>query len=265
MRINNLIKNSVIMLFFALFMSNISISGSNICQEILGIHGSEADPECKSFIENIIKELNMQDYNIKIYKMDDRTIAKFGYKNAFVFFNNIYISQDYFKSIPNDVKRFLIGHELMHIKKNHISKNLIFNLAFITASTWAGYSISKYLDKKFKSKDQDKQNDNTILQKIKNSITTRVVIAPTTFIATSAICKMFSRYCEKEADRESALNLNSTEGGIKFFEDLENDRIYIESHLIGKKPSIFSRWTSRLFSTHPTNEERIKLLKNLTK
>jgi len=82
-------------------------------------------------INNIAKEIDLHE-SIVIRKMNVQAMKAFGYHNAFacypqlllgcITFNkpHVFISEGFIEDLSPEEQRFIIGHELVHIKKHHI-------------------------------------------------------------------------------------------------------------------------------------------------
>lgn len=199
----------------------------------------KANPKIEEFVRSIAKELHItKDFDIGI--MNNQTVYSLGGANAACAGNKLILLGPYFlDSLSETERRFLIGHELVHLKRNHFFKNLFFPFALFF-SLIPIHSLSK--NKLFK-----------ITSEIKGDIFSLlywVISINGILLARQAL----SRYHEYEADRESALALKNIEGGILFFKNVK--KIY-SSH-----PS-HSNENSKWLASHPSNEDRIKRLENL--
>lgn len=258
--LNLYIQNFIKTLLLIFGFSFVNIRAENKNDSVLNSMGdmyvdpAGLDPNCKMFIEDVIKELNMQDYDIEICKMNQLAINKIGYKNAFVLFNRLYVSEDFFKSLQYDVKKFLIAHELMHIKNNHSYKILAVNFisSIVPIAIMINYALNKIKNSSNKNQDLSKE------QKIKDSVLNSFLTIPISFLSLRLLNRAFSRYCEKQADRDAVLNLKSIKGGLGLFEEFKVDQE------MNKKPESFiKKYLLSWFLTHPSHDERIKFLKNL--
>jgi Zn-dependent protease with chaperone function len=191
----------------------------------------------EEFVRSLIKRLGIEK-EIIIKKMNLNGFNKFGWANAFAYQvigykDHIFISESFFKQLTEGEQIFLIGHELMHIKKDHIriqtiSQRVGFPLALIAAGYLSHYHI------------------------------------PSRILRPSLICGLLignvylqqalSRACEREADKESAQQLNSAEGGISFFKRLQT---------LEPPQRLLTYYIRALFGTHPNNQERITYLEKI--
>lgn len=238
-------KTCFIIILFHLFINNYLISKKHDGLEFKNIYGNEElKDENKEFIINIIKKFGMQGYNIKIYKMNDLAIKKFGCNNAFVYFNNMYISENFFESLTEGSKKFLIGHELIHIKKGHAKKVALLNIISLLSWLISSEFITSYINENCLSKSN----------KIVKEIGMRFIIFTINRALHDLFIAAFMRHCEKEADSQAALSLNVIEDGIKFLNEFLNE---------DQNKNKILAFINSFFSTHPSIKTRIKLLENI--
>lgn len=240
----------ILILIIILFYTENNLNAKKTNNYHIQTYGQEKlKTENEEFIKNLIKEFSMENYNIKIYKMNSTSIKQMGYKNAFVISNLLYISENFFEELTHDAKRFIIAHELMHIKNNHGGKQIIISIASIISTITLYITLSDYIDKNYLSPYLETLNIN---KRFKKFISSKFIVLPSVMTLSKLIQKAFSRQCEKEADEQAALNLKSIKGAI----DLFNEYPKI------KKNKILA-FIKSFLSTHPSMEERIKLLKKI--
>lgn len=218
-------------------------------RQFCGIH--DASPEVTDEIKTILRSIHVEDVDsihIKRLSIIGRRI--YGEKNAFVwtypgFPRFLYISEDWFKTLSPEEKRFIIGHEGMHLKLNHIPARLKAYGLSITGATLSGCGFGYLL--------------HTVIYpnhgKLPSIIGGTYAGFVTLNIFQSFLLKMY-REQELEADRESALALQCIEGGCKFFDALQQNEDAIEAELPQRPYLVNMRKQMRLNMTHPTNEAR---------
>lgn len=186
-------------------------------QEQFGDQPVDASQE--AFVQTIAQEMGITE-PIILRKMNTQTLHLFGYWNAcalFPLFGNciplsnqpfLYISQGFFEDLTPQEQRFLIGHELIHIKERHARLyNLFFFMAiFITIIL---FTLLRKL----------------IIRGIERYINSRHFIAVIFFAllsmslwVPSLIGLWYRRHIEWQADIQSIAALQSYDGGIKLME-----------------------------------------------
>lgn len=216
----------------------------------------------ENFIRDIIQELGMSQ-DIKVFKMSSEEIKKYGRNNAFVTDKKeMYISEDFFNELNNEEKRFLVGHELMHLKLEHAQKRnlqlFMSSLVLYFVGHFSEYYIKKnYGDRYFNGKIRSKKE--IYIHNLKSGLISLASGLGFGAISTS-ILLFFNRKRELEADRESVLKLKCFDGGINFFKKMKKE---IESSF-SESPTIY-KFLFSITSTHPDHKTRIKQIKNLKK
>lgn len=133
---------------FLLCVSLLRVTTGLVASDSSNLQNDEAtiSLEMEKFIRNIQREVGMESYDIKIipYK-EENAEAGFCYTENDVFLI-MKINESWLKKYSLDGQRFTIGHELMHIKREHVfkmkelscswpllSKNIILAINFIFA------------------------------------------------------------------------------------------------------------------------------------
>ena len=199
-------------------------------------------PETEAFVCSIQKELGLEKKHIRILSMSNLAQRHFGRMNAFVtYFNSLVISEKWFKSLPDNQKRALIGHELMHIKKRHILKKFCFDRLI-------GLMIRSLTSKCL-------GEDNGIA-------------LPTFILLYLYLIFWYSRHTEREADMASAKELNCAALSCDLFKYFKEETTDPESRFAIKRILSKIRNTllyplEKFFATHPSLDERINYLNKL--
>lgn len=214
------------------------------------------DQKYEEEIRSIAKEVGLTTpFNIR--RMNRQALLIFGYHNAFVQYATfigipvgvpyLFASQGLFEDIFPEERRFLIGHELMHIKLGHIPSvltltyalNLFLALLFLILfsrifgnNNLKGVGLRKYLNFK--------------------SIFPKATLFLVLVIASDAISIAYRRYNEWDADCNSVKCLASAGGGLKLI-----DRWQTEFNL----PE-HNKWCG-IFSSHPSCAERRKYISEI--
>ena len=92
--------------------------------------------------------------------MNCNALLRFGYHNAFVVFPLVlqcipigttpflFISEDFFEDLSSSEQRFLIGHEMVHIKKQHFRYLNLFLYMLFIALLLIGFLIQRYINRR---------------------------------------------------------------------------------------------------------------------
>lgn len=172
--------------------------------------------QTEEFIRGIQKELGMNSCKI--------TIKNLRQENAMVItipFSGRYImalNEKWFNTFSEEARRFIIGHEFMHIKYKHVGKKVA--LSFV----WPSLD-SIFMPKLYK------------LFRYSN-------------VPKHLFLLWYSRKNEKEADLACAKKLHCANGGIEFFESLNQRQV--------KGPSPVA-----ILCDHPLDNARLKYLQEL--
>lgn len=239
--------------------------------------------ENEDIIKNILNNLDMNDYTIEARRMSYLAQKILGHVNAFAlgtkFFAYLFISEDWFDTLPLQEKEALIRHELMHIKKNHSFKKLRFYaFSFIGLSllakiinnrihTWAYQPLStkEYINK-VDSNDHFTQN---VLDTKKVAIAQpmqRAIELCFATIGTKLLQLRYSRICEQEADIEAAKTMSNKQDYINLLTNLsEGQEENIRSKFKLKQTiSDYLEPITKLLRTHPSSQERIAYIKEIS-
>ncbi|HJZ23591.1 MAG TPA: M48 family metallopeptidase [Candidatus Babeliales bacterium] len=205
--------------------------------------GVESLPDEKvSFIRGIAKELGVTQ-KFEIRKMNSHAMRTFGLYNALAYFDRyLFVSEHFFDKLDFHEQRFLIGHELMHIKQccayRHFSLFCglaSFNLVFLISTIILGQQKNKKL---------------ALLSGTINLVGLMIL---------QPLVRAHARMLEKEADLYSAKILGEVQGGISF---LEKFSTLTKDHPLQGQYD-YSSWFKRIFASHPSFPERQKYLKNI--
>lgn len=216
--------------------------------EALGYLALSTDNE--QFIKTIIDDLKMQDYCIEIRGMSNHAKQAFGRTNAFVmpsiFFNKkshsyLYVSEEWFETLPQDAKDGLIRHELMHLREDHVQQKIKF---LLLSSLGAGILTGLI--------------NEMILRRVHPATQPIVTVGALLLIA------KHSRSCEKEADIEAAKTMDNKHGLVDLFENIKDNTQDPESKYAFKRciNNFFEAILAPL-SSHPELDERIEYIENL--
>ncbi len=231
-------------------IDRIKNTSSNLVSKIFNFGQEKLDEKNEDFIKSMIKRFKMDNFNINIFKMNNHSLQKIGHDNAFASFNNAYFSKSFLDKLTQDQKEFLIAHELMHIKNQHTLKMIAVTSGCALTTGLLSYYVSKYIDKNYL-----KTYKNRLPKKFQNLLSSNLLLSPVLLATSKLALSAYSKFNEKQADRDAALNLGDIKGGVKFLELFESDH---NEH----KNKLFN-YVSSWFDTHPSSYERIELLKKL--
>lgn len=219
-------------------------------------------PENEAFIENIIKNLQMEDYCIEIRGMSNYAEHIFGHVNAFVMpsviFNKkshtyLYVAEEWFDTLSSEQKEALVKHELMHLKCNHARRRIFTHIGSLLAIGIATGITWKYIDQKCPEQSQPIEN---ILYKYCS------FIVP--LYASLFGLMAYDRSLEKEADIEATKTMKNKQGMIDL---LNNLKIHVEDpyskFAIKRLFQMMLEPLHNLLSTHPRCNTRIDYINDL--
>jgi len=161
----------------------------------------------------------------------------------------LYFSEEWFNTLDEQKRRFLVGHEAAHLKCKHQQKRYAVSVAYFVVWVTAVESVHQVAGRWF-----------PILRRKICCLAAELGCLG----ALSAAFSSFMRAQEREADLRSAASLNATEGGIALMKELQAD----EEELLGEMSAV-SRILYRAFTffrapfqTHPTPVQRISYLQD---
>ncbi len=249
---------------YAYFIFILIILGLGVCQSdylkrqletyAFGIAGQQLGaallaPEQEEKVKAIASEMGVSE-PIVIRKMNHDALRLFGYCNAISYFPAIlgfipisnkpflFISEGFFEDLSPEEQRFLIGHEMVHIKERHVLylELTLYMLFFLLLIFW--WFLKKYF--------------RLIIQKIiatkyhsSVSAVTSCILFCICLVVPELIGFAYRRHIEREADCKSMEILKSYDGGIKLIDRWVKE-FKIPAHnqyfgLLSDHPSCFER------------------------
>ena len=245
--------STVAMLIFSLtfnkeFLEQQTLSVAvTVAQQQFG--SSPLAPEQEAMIRKIAHETGVT-RSVIIRKMNTQALAQFGYCNALAFnlhmcylipidsVSLLFVSEGFFEDLTPEEQRFLIGHEMIHIKHGHLGYLPLFICLLFLSLAACSLFLLRIIYKSF-------------AQTIKKQYQTVFMISITLllFFSCSFITQIASfayrRHIEKEADCESMKLLGSYNGCLQL-----TDRWQQEYNIALHNP-YFS-----IMSDHPSVAER---------
>ncbi len=200
---------------------------------------TRASEENEQFIRNIQHEMGMDSWNIATRRLSNYAMRLVGRENTFVIstpgLHYLFISQDWFDSLSQQERRFLIGHELSHLQKYHTLKR-------IGAGIVLSYTTGLLSD----------------LLTSDSSPETKTMINRLTTVGTLIATAYLSRCQEKEADLNAARSLHAAAGGISLFDRFQRECVDPESRFALRRIiTTINKIPGTLFyATHPSLETR---------
>jgi Zn-dependent protease with chaperone function len=199
-------------------------------------------PRHQKYVKSIMCKMNM-DQDIIMRKSNWLAKITWGRNNAMAIYDTyLYLSDGFFDELSKSEQRFLIGHELSHIKFKHNSKSLALLLILIMIMAF----IFSYLNAIIKQRVSHKL--------IRLTLNGAIIVM--LLFGKQAIQAAYSRQCEKQADQESARCLNCSYGGIQFMERFDTMPSV-------EKKTLYQEFISPWFATHPHYAARREYIKNL--
>ncbi len=150
---------------------------------------------------------------------------------------HMFIWEEWFEGAPEDQKIFLIGHECMHLRMNHLSKRILF--VFMTLCGFKGLAM--------------KLSPSKLKQELISSFGILIVLP---------LFYLLSRFHEFQADYWSAKNLDCADGGIAWCKSMASTTHLGLAQSESWRDYLLKKVKS-IFSTHPTIEKRIQALEAL--
>lgn len=205
-------------------------------------------PEREQEIRSIAQEMNI-DKEFLIRKMNREALLKFGYCNAFVYFYTflncipmcstpfLFISESFFEDLSFEERRFLIGHELVHIEEEHTRYLQMATYLFMIVAGLFSYFLGKRWFKKL-----------SLSQELNDRKIYRVLIFFIFWLNLVVIglgnCA-YKRYIERVADYRALTTLKAYDGAFKIFNRWHNDyKVALHNPYYG------------LLADHPSCDER---------
>ena len=210
----------------------------------LDVSNEHQDKVCE-----IAKELNFNE-PFQIKRMNWKGLQTFGYYNAFAYLtpfsgNYVFISEGFFSGLSPNERRFLIGHEIMHLKLGHLRNKIILIWALILLILLLSlFLFNPFINKKIVKNDK-------VFKAAKLGIKTAFLLL--LFFIANLLNLAYSRYIEKEADLESVKILNSGSGAFEVFDRWKRDFHMRDNLCYGG-----------IFLDHPACEERKEYISELT-
>ena len=238
--------------------------------------------ENEAFVRQILQEMNVKQ-NITILRMSKFGINRLGYQNAFVILNYLFVSEDWFNKLSTKEKRFLIGHEAVHIKENHSVCKVI---ALEALSLVVGYIVKKNLTQQRNAISEDlfdagqrsaekteNEGQNTTAKAEVRANTCSSVKWPNEIGLTRNMSLLYctlpflwmSRYFEKRADLEAAKTLGNAQDGVTLVNRWQGDFEDPESKFfLLRLKGWLDKYIGKYFTqTHPFLAEREAYLTEL--
>lgn len=207
-------------------------------------------PEQEQFVRDLAREMNItKPFHIR--KINPANLQTFGYYNAFIahpivarcipISNHVflYISEGFFEDLSPEEQRFLIGHELIHLREGHTQYYLlVITLGLICMFLLWFFVLRNAIQKMVYTRIPATYRKPTILGLSITALATVICIPDILGLA-------YRRKIEWEADRTSVALLQSHAGGIAYI-----DRIQKEFNRPSHEPYF------GLLADHPSLAER---------
>jgi len=211
-------------------------------------------------IRAILKEIGLENVNeIRIKRLSKLIQYNgVGEKNAIAtgligLPRYIFVNEEWWVTLTPEKKRFLIGHEGMHLKCNHGDKKMGLSIACVTLASFA--LLKAELDS-FRAPglfDEDVALPHFYRHLCVGALVAGMVVIP-----------WFSKRCEYEADAEAVKALGCYEGAYAFFDEMceYKEALYAE---LSQRPEFVEarRRAEEQVLTHPTHAQRIAQIQAL--
>lgn len=211
------------------------------------LYGSQSlSAEHRTFVEGIAQEMDIDTTPIVMRMLNTNGLRAYGYHNALAAFHIffvlpiidtpfLYISEGMFTELSVSEQRFLIGHELVHIKEEHLRYTPLLLQIFIIFLIYLLMYALQIIKRK------------TAHYRLAHIIQAVLILSLFTilFTGTKIVEYTYKRHCEWEADTISTAKLSTYDGGIKIM-----DRFVAQYGVPAENP------LGNLFSDHPSSVER---------
>jgi len=220
--------------------------------QLLGqvLSGRELTPETQQAIREILREIGLEDADTVRLAECVESLQKVFPKSGGASLTSLLggsrrillMSEEAFNQLSEEEKRFLIGHEAMHIKHRHVLKAVVVGaLVTICALSSATLVVRNYGRKK------------AYLQAGVAGVVGYLGAMVATLLVRSAV----SRANERKADCQAARGLDAAAGGVALMKRLKEDPIMLEAS------ENYKKFWWRLLMDHPTLDERIAYLQKI--
>lgn len=251
-------RNSLI-LFILIIFSGLFFARENIRMFLDGYairltqdrFGSQSlAPEQEAKIRQIAQEMNILE-PIIIRRMSRQALLMMGYHNAFAYFPQflncipisnqpfLFFSEGFFEDLSPEEQRFLIGHELTHIKEHHFQYlNLMWLFVVISLLLMVWWLKRNWMT-------------HIVCSLVPLNYQPYAIVGCASLLVYMSLlipnlCSMaYRRHSEWVADETSLNVLNSHDGALKLFEKWQKDF---------KMPDYYPYYG--LLATHPDLKER---------
>lgn len=229
----------------------------------------DVSPNVLSFVRHLQDELDMSHLNIRVKKMSSLFMKQIGKKNSVAssLGNILIISEEWFHSLNDEEQRMLIGHELIHIKQRHDVKSIATSVIVLTLLNLL-YTVQpiKYFDKHYNI-------SLTIALKVHTPLFQYIYKERLLDLITPLLLyllRAYARHNEREADIIAASSLHCASGGVSLFSQIRNEITDGEQQSVSnfRLKRIFyalQKLGKRLFSSHPSLDERIAYLQKIAR
>lgn len=184
-------------------------------EELLGKELLAAEHE--TFIREIGQQMGIEE-QLFIRKMNYTAVVTWGYHNAVAYFPQflyvipltdrpfLYVSEGFFEDLSPAEQRFLIGHEMVHIKERHVRFSTLIVVLSLILVFVAWWQLRGWLLPRMSS-----------YSSVARSFLLGILLYAG--IALPGLLHLaYRRHIEWQADKISIAHLNSYDGGIKFME-----------------------------------------------
>lgn len=232
------------------------------CEDLKIVNGylgtEEACCKVKDLVRGIQKELGMEGFSLEVRSLSEMGLREespgLAFKRQYLFFDEATLLQ-----MPLDEQRWLIGHELIHIRNNHNKKKNICEKSIlytgVALSIVAAWLVWKNLTTRYSYADEvlygDVQWEGLFAdpdkwEAFKVSLGTASAGSLASLCCAGVTLMSLSRSYEEEADCYAAHELHCALGGCRFFlkEIFKNKDLSLESGVNNTHPTNFKRFVN---------------------
>jgi len=237
--------------FVAFGSQGVTCPGSSSLDLELKKQGTEqASSEVCDFVFAIQKELGLEDLCIEVRKFLPEAIEREKTVAMAMGNHHLFLDEKLFLMLTPEEQRFIIGHELIHLRNNHADKTLMGTAISGAVAMVMSLQVVQTLEKVFPQLSSY-----------------RPLLAATSvalgFYVSAYTYGSLSRRYEKEADMCAARELNCAQGGTVLFKRPVKVDSVLATQTIDPL-ALYKKAFDELIRTHPNRVERVAYLQSLS-
>ncbi len=201
----------------------------------------------EQLVRATLRELKVKDADTIILRRYYNILAEASALVAPLRARFIIINEEWFNTLSHDEKKYIIGHEAMHIEYQHGLKKAI------AVGAWL------YLGSRIVARELS-EGCGCGSNLIKHYNWSKILYVTGFFwISAPLLDRWISRMCEAQADKESAQRLKVVNAAVQLY------RNRVDARRSFKQQSLLARTIEWLYSTHPSDKQRMIAMQKLQK